>query len=327
MYDNAHFPRAKKFWYQGKFYDWTEPCVHVMSHALHYGTSVFEGIRAYSTAKGSAIFRLPEHVDRFLHSASVLGMKVPFSKEEICHAIQSTVLENQLESAYIRPLLFSSFGNLGLIPRHSPAELTIGAWEWGAYLGKKSRTGVKAYIVPWRRIHHSQFDMTAKLGGVYVQSAICGRLARSRGCDEAIFLNLEGNIAEGPGENILIVKDGILKTNDKSESILEGITRTTLLQLAEDRGIPTSIGPITKKELIQADEVFFSGTAVEIAPIVHVKDASDPDSPEKEYQIGSGQTGEVTQRIAQAYTDAVTGKTKDYEKWLTYINEEVRSKK
>ncbi|MCK4494945.1 MAG: branched-chain amino acid transaminase [Candidatus Aminicenantes bacterium] len=319
MFDNTHFPRAKKYWHMGTFYDWSRPNIHPMSHALHYGTSVFEGIRAYNTANGPAIFRLPEHIDRFLHSASVLRMEVPYSKEEIINAIKTLMKENKLDSAYIRPLFFSSYGNLGLVPKFSPVELTIGAWEWGAYLGEKTEIGAHVYIVPFKRIHHSQFDMTAKLGGVYVQSAICGLLARSLGYDEAVFLNLEGNIAEGPGENILIVKEGILKTNDKSESILEGITRTTILNIAEDIGIPSSVGPITKEEFFQADEGFFSGTAVEIAPIVCVTDASDPKVSKKDYTIGSGKVGNISQKLVKTYKDAVTGKIKEYEKWLTYV--------
>ena len=319
MFDNTYFPQAKKFWYQGKLYDWNHPNIHVMSHALHYGTSVFEGIRAYNTPKGPAVFRLPEHVDRFFHSASTLSMEVPYGKEEIIDVIKLVVKENKLESAYIRPLLFYSFGNLGLVPKFSPVELTIGAWDWGAYLGEKTEKGAHVYITPWKRIHHSQLKMTAKLGGVYVQSAICGMEARSLGYDEAVFLNLEGNIAEGPGENIFIIKGGVLKTNDKTESVLEGITRASVLEMAKDLGIETLIEPMTKEDFLQADEIFFTGTAVEIAPVISVADGSNPQGEKKEYTIGSGKAGDMTQMLAKTYKDAVGGKIKEYEKWLSYV--------
>ncbi len=321
MFDNTHFPKAKKYWHMGKLYDWSQPNIHCMSHALHYGTSVFEGIRAYSTSKGSAVFRLPEHIDRFFHSASIIKMEVPYSKEEIISTIKLVMKENKLDSAYIRPNLIYSYGNLGLVPKVSPVELTIGAWEWGAYLGDKTEKGVNVCILPWKRVHRSQLAMTAKLGGVYVQSAICGMEARSQGFDEAIFLNIEGNVAEGPGENLFIIKDGILKTNDSTESVLEGITRASLLEIAKDFGIDSSICPITKEDFFQADEAFFSGTAVEVAPIVRVTDGSDPKATKKEYIIGSGKKGNITTQLTKAYKDTVSGKIKKYEKWLTYVND------
>jgi branched-chain amino acid aminotransferase len=317
MFDNTHFPRAVKFWHNGDFHDWEKPTVHTMSHALHYGNSVFEGIRAYDTEKGPAIFRLDIHLHRLFQSASVLDMKVPSSKEDITNIIKSLIKENNLKAAYIRPLLFYSYGNLGLVPKFSPVELVIGAWEWGAYLGEKSDLGVTAYLLPWKRIHHSQFDMSAKLGGIYVLSTIGGNLARSKGFDEAIFLNMEGNISEGPGENICIIKNNVLRTNDKSESILEGITRTTLLGIAQDLGIKTEIAPITKEDLFQADEVFFCGTAVEVAPVIRIRDGSVPI--EKDYIIGTGERGEITTKLAETYKNAVRGKIKDYHSWLTFV--------
>jgi branched-chain amino acid aminotransferase len=246
-------------------------------------------------------------------------MEVPYSKEEIIEAIKSVIKENKFESAYIRPLLFYSFGNLGLVPKFSPVELTIGAWEWGAYLGEKTEKGARVYITPWKRIHHSQLKMTAKLGGIYVQSTICGMEARSLGYDEAVFLNLEGNIAEGPGENIFIIKEGVLKTNDKTESVLEGITRASILEMAENLGIETRIEPITKENFLEADEIFFTGTAVEIAPVIRVADGSNPQVDKKEYTIGSGKVGGITQKLAKTYKDAVTGNIKEYEKWLSYV--------
>ncbi|MBD3414259.1 MAG: branched-chain amino acid transaminase [Candidatus Aminicenantes bacterium] len=320
MFDNKGFPKAKTYWFMGKFYDWSEAIIHPMTHALHYGNSVFEGIRAYKTPQGPAVFRLKEHLDRFMHSAGILKMKSPYSIPQITDIIKSVIRENKLESAYIRPLLFYSYGNLGLIPKSSPVELLVGAWQWGAYLGENALTGVKVYILPWRRVHHSQYDMSAKLGGIYVQSTICGLIAREQGCDEAVFLNLEKNVAEGPGENIFIYKDGFLKTNDRSESVLEGITRSSILEIAHDLGIQTKVEPITKQDFLTADEAFFSGTAAEIAPITRAKDASDKDTPAKDHTIGSGKPGEVTQKISTTYGDCVRGKIKKYEKWLTYVD-------
>ncbi|HCS47324.1 MAG TPA: branched-chain amino acid transaminase [Candidatus Aminicenantes bacterium] len=319
MFSTTHFPKALKYWHEGKIYGWTDAHVHPMVHALHYGSSVFEGIRAYSTAKGIAIFRLKEHLDRFLYSAAVAKMDVPYTREDITQVIKLTLKENKLESAYIRPLLFFSYGNLGLVPKFCPVELVVATWEWGAYLGEKSVNGVSVCIVPWRRLHHSQLDMKAKLGGAYIQSTICGLETRAEGYDEAVFLNLEGNVAEGPGENIFISKDGVLKTNDTSESILEGITRTSLLEMARDSGLKTVIGPISREELFTADEAFFSGTAVEVTPIIRVTDASNPGGSKREYVIGSGQVGETTRRLRQMFKEVVTGQIKKYEKWLTFV--------
>lgn len=306
----------------GKFLEWKEHTIHIMSHALHYGTSVFEGIRAYDTGKGAAIFRLPEHMDRFMYSASVLHMDVPFSKEEITDVILLTMQENKLDSAYIRPLLFYSYGNLGLVPKHSKIELMVAVWEWGAYLGEAAERGARVNIVPWRRIHHSQFDQGAKLGGLYVLSTISGVLARNKGYDEAVYLNLEGNIAEGPGENIFIIKDDVLKTNDMSESVLEGITRTSVLKLASDIGLECQVGPITKKDFFEADEAFFTGTAAEIASIVFVTDDSDPADAGKEYTIGTGKVGDITERIKKLYMEVVRGQHEAYSDWLTHIHKE-----
>jgi len=322
MFENTHFPKAKKFWYMGKFFEWEETTIHVMSHALHYGSSVFEGIRAYNTGKGPAIFRLPEHMDRFMYSASVLHMDVPYSKEKITDVILLVMQENKLDQAYIRPLLFFSYGNLGLVPKHSRVELMVAVWEWGAYLEEAAKRGTRVNIVPWRRIHHSQFDQGAKLGGLYVLSTISGVLARNKGYDEAVYLNLEGNIAEGPGENIFIIKDGVLKTNDMSESILEGITRTSVLKLASDIGMECRVGPITKKDFFQADEAFFTGTAAEIASIVHVTDDSDPEDTGKEYTIGTGKVGDITKRIKKLYLEVARGQHDVYKDWLTHINKE-----
>jgi branched-chain amino acid aminotransferase len=319
MFLNTHFPNAKKYWYEGKFYDWSEAGFHPMMHALHYGTSVFEGIRAYRTAKGPAVFRLPEHNDRFLVSAAAAKMKCPYTKDQIAAAITSTVRENGLDSCYIRPLLFYSYGNLGLVPKACPVELAVSAWEWGAYLGENAARGVNAFIVPRRRVHHTQFNMAAKLGGVYVQSTICGLEAREEGFDEAIFLNMEGRIAEGPGQNVIIVKGGTLITNGRTESVLEGITRTSLLEIGRDLGYQTVIAPIPKEDFFGADEAFYCGTAVEIIPIVTVTDGSDPAAPRIKHTIGAGKPGPIALGMIKAFNDAVSGREPRYEKWLTYI--------
>jgi len=198
-------------------------------------------------------------------------------------------------------------------------ELAISAWEWGAYLGEKAGAGVNAFIVPWRRVHHTQFNMSAKLGGVYVQSTICGLDAREEGFDEAIFLNIEGRIAEGPGQNIFIVKGGTLVTNGRNESVLEGITRTSILEIARDLGYETAISPISKEDLFGADEAFFCGTAVEVIPIISVTDGSDPAGPRIKHTVGKGVPGPVALKMVDAYKEAVAGRSPRYEKWLTYV--------
>jgi branched-chain amino acid aminotransferase len=235
--------------------------------------------------------------------------------------------ENKFRAAYIRPNLFFSYGNLGLVPKSSREELTIGCWGWGAYLGEEGiENGVRTLLLPNRRVHTRQLDMRAKLGGIYAQSTIGGHFARTNGFDEGIFLNLENRIAEGPGENIFIVKNKILKTNDQSESVLQGITRTTVLQLAKDSGLKTEVGPISVKELVEADEVFFTGTAAEVTPITYITDGSDMQQPKSkwiEYKIGSGKPGPVTRQMAKFYGEVVRGKRPEYLHWLTPVYESI----
>ena len=323
MFDTRFFPGARKYWHNGKLYDWNTSPVHVMSHALHYGSSVFEGIRAYNTERGPAIFRLSEHLDRFFHSAKTLNMEVPFTKAEIVEAIKTVLRENRLRNAYIRPNLFFAYGNLGLVPKASPVELSIGCWNWGAYLGEEGKQlGVHVLLLPWKRWHISQIDLRAKLGGLYVQSNIGATYARRLGFDEGVFLNMEGRIAEGPGENIILVKDGTLHTNDYQESILEGITRSTILELARDMGIEVRVAPITVTDFFTADEAFFTGTAAEVTPIARVTDGRDTSvEPKKwpEYAIGDGRPGPITRRLARRYTEVVHGRLPRYEHWLTYV--------
>ncbi|RMI16880.1 MAG: branched-chain amino acid transaminase [Calditrichaeota bacterium] len=321
--DITYFPGAKKYWHNGKLYDWDTRLVHVMAHVLHYGSSVFEGIRAYDTPKGPAIFRLQDHIRRFFRSAHTLNMEVPYSAEEIIETCRLVVRENRLRSAYIRPNLFFGYGNLGLTPKACPIELTVGCWEWGAYLGDEGLiNGVHVLLLPWKRFHPSQIDASVKLGGLYVQSNIYATYARRLGFDEGVFLNLENRVAEGPGENILILKDGVLITNDKSESILEGITRTTILELAQDLGYSTEIRPITVEDFLNADEAFFTGTAAEVTPITRVTDGRDKSQSQEDwpvYTIGNGKPGEHTQKFAQLYQEVVTGQHPRYEQWLTYV--------
>ncbi len=322
MFDTTYFPGAKRYWHNGQMYDWQTRQVHVMSHVLHYGSSVFEGIRAYETECGPAIFRLPEHIDRFFYSASVVNLESPYTKAEIMEACRLIVRENRLASAYIRPNLFFGYGNLGLTPKACPAELTVGAWEWGAYLGAEGlEKGVHVILTPYKRFHPSQINASVKLGGLYVQSNIYATEARRLGYDECIFLNLENRVAEGAGENIIIVKDGMVITNDRSESILEGITRTTILELAEDLGYPTRIAPITVDDFLGADEVFFTGTAAEVTPITRITDSRNRELPQEEWPvhvIGEGKPGPLTLQLAKLYSEVVRGMNPNYEKWLTY---------
>lgn len=323
MFKTTHFPGAKRYWHMDQMYDWDTTVVHVMSHVLHYGSSVFEGIRAYETERGPAIFRLQDHIDRFFTSAKTINMEVPFSKDKIIAACKLVMRENKLRSAYVRSNLFYGYGNLGLTPKACPVELSIGCWEWGAYLGAEGIIqGVHALLLPWKRFHPTQIDASVKLGGLYVQSNIFATYARKQGFDEAVFLNLEERVAEGPGENIVIVRNNVLRTNDKSESVLEGITRTTILELAEDLGYKTEIAPIAVEEFLTADEAFFTGTAAEITPITKVTDSRDSEAPKEDwetYPIGKGRPGKITLQLANLYGEVVRGKHPRYNHWLTYV--------
>jgi branched-chain amino acid aminotransferase len=319
LLDNTNFPQASKYWYMGKFHDWTAVLLHPMTHALHYGSAVFEGIRAYETDKGPAVFRLDEHMDRLFHSAAVLNIKIPFDRMIIIEAIKENIKVNKQSNAYIRPLIFCSYGTSSLDSTQCPIEMLIASWEKGAHF--KSESGVSAFVLPVYRIHLSQIDMSAKLGGIYVQSVICSFEAKKNNCEEGIFLNLEGNIAEGAGENIFICQNGVVKTNDRSESILEGITRTSLLELAADLGYKTIVGPITKEELIHADEAFFTGTAVEVTPIVRIVDGTVQDTQDNKHVISKGKPGAITTHLANTYKDMVRGRIDKYNKWLTYVYE------
>lgn len=325
MIDTTHFPGAKKYWHMGKIHDWGEHQVHVMAHVLHYGSSVFEGIRAYETERGPAIFRLQEHIERLFVSAHAMNMEVPYSAEAIQDACLLMIRENRLRSAYIRPNLFYGYGNLGLTPRACPVELTIGCWEWGAYLGEAAiRDGVHILLLPRKRIHPTQMDASVKIGGLYVQSNIFATQARRMGYNEALFLNLENRISEGPGENIILVKDGLVKTNDKSESILEGITRNTIMELAADLGYKTEISPIEAEELFEADEVFFTGTAAEVTPITRITDSRDESKTQEDWPvhvIGNGKPGKTTLQLANLYADIVRGQVPEYHRWLSWAYE------
>ncbi len=325
MLKNSHFPGARQFWHNGEMYYWNTANIHVMTHALHYGSSVFEGIRAYDTERGPAIFRLKEHLNRLMTSSDILNMKVPWGKQELEKIIRQVLKANELRAAYIRPNVFYSYGNPGVVPKYSPVGVTIACWDRGAYLGDESlEKGVHVLLLPFRRFHNSQIDLRAKIGGLYAQSNIAGTFARRLCFHEGVFLNLEGRIAEGTGENVILVKNGTLKTNDRSESILEGITRTTVLQLAQDMGIPVEIGPISVEEFISADEVFFTGTAAEVVPVTRVTDGSHAETPREkwpEYVISTGMPGPITRKLAAQYQQVVRGKLPKYRHWLTYMHD------
>ena len=323
MIDTTFFPGAKRYWHMGEMLEWDSHVVHAMSHVAHYGSSAFEGIRAYETERGPAIFRLEEHIDRFFRSAKVMNMNMTYSKAEIMEACVQVMRENGLRSAYIRPNLFFGYGNLGLTPKACPVELSIACWEWGAYLGAESlRNGVHVILLPWKRFHPSQINASVKLGGLYVQSNIFATQARQMGFDEAVFLNLENRISEGPGENILIVKGDTVKTNAASESVLEGITRTSILEIAANLGYRTEVAPITVDEFLGADEAFFTGTAAEVTPITRVTDSRDRTLEQHQWpfvEIGNGRSGEISLKLAQHYGEIVRGQQAEYDHWLTYV--------
>ncbi len=300
---------TKYIWMDGKLIPWGEAKVHVLTHTLHYGLGVFEGIRCYKGNDGPVIFRLREHTERLFDSAHITRMKIPFSLKEIMDATVETVKSNGLEEGYIRPLVFIGYGEMGLYVKDNPIQVIIAAWPWGTYLGDEGiKNGIRVKISSFTR-HHVNISMTrAKVSGYYVNSQIAKLEAKELGFDEALLLDTEGYVAEGPGENIFIVRKGELKTVPLT-SILDGITRNTVMILAKELNIPVREERFTKDELYIADEAFFTGTAAEITPIREVDGR----------KIGAGKPGPITQKIQEQFFNIVRGKSKAHPEWLTPV--------
>ena len=298
-------------WQDGSFVDWDDATVHVLTHGLHYGTGVFEGVRCYDTENGPAIFRWEEHLDRFYQSTQPYDMELPYSREELTEATLELLRREGLESCYIRPVAFYGYGSLGVGPKDNPVNVAIAAWPWGAYLGEEAlEQGVDVMISSWRKYASSQMPTNAKTTGLYVNSLLAGEEARRNGYTEAIVLNKEGNVAEGPGENIFLVRDGEIYTPGLAQSILDGITRNTVIELARERGYTVhDQATISRGELNTADELFFSGTAAEVTPIRKVDNV----------EIGNGSRGPVTEELQQAFFDLVERRTDDHDEWFTYV--------
>ena len=298
-----------KVWFDGKTMGFDEATVPVTVHSLQYGSGIFEGIRAYKTEKGPAIFRLKEHVRRFFDTAKIYGMDLGYTPEQINNAIVETVKMNSLDSCYIRPFAFYNDVRIGLSTEGKKISVYIAAIPLGSYFGETQETGAKCKTSSWRRINSDIIPVRAKASGNYLNSILTSREVKNAGFDEAILLSGNGYLAEGPGENIFIARDGKLFTPGTSADILVGITRDTIIEIAGDKGIEVVERDIHREEIYVADEAFFCGTAAEVTPIASVDGI----------KVGSGKRGPITSSIAQIYFDTVAGKVSKYEKWLTYV--------
>ena len=289
-------------WMDGKLVKWKEAKIHVLTHTFHYGGGAFEGIRFYKTGKGIAIFRLKEHIDRLYYSASKLKMEVPYSKEELIKAVKETVKVNKIEEGYIRPICYFGYGKMGVNPKGMAVNCAIAVWPWGKYLGDKN---ISVKISRYIRIHPKSTHTDAKICGHYVNSILASVEARDKGYDEALLLDYEGNVVEGSGENIFIVKNGKLITPPLGR-ILNGITRASVIGIAKDEGIKVEEKEIKPEDIYNADEAFFTGTAAEVTAIDSVDDRKIKGGP-------------VTKKLRDLFMDIVHGKNKKYERWLDYI--------
>lgn len=300
--------KVEKIWQNGEFVDWDKAQVHVLSHALHYGSGVFEGIRAYETPQGTAVFRLTEHVERLMNSAKIYLMPVPYSVEELVTAVKGLISINKLKSCYIRPIVFRGYGEMGLNPLNSPVEVAIASWKWGAYLGDEGlKNGIKAMISSFRRIDPNSLPPAAKATGQYINSILAKLEALYSDYEEAILLDSRGFVSEGTGENIFVIKSGIIYTPSTSSSILEGITRDTVITLAQELGIEVIERDLVRSDLFLADEVFVTGTAAEITPIREIdkREIGDP--------------GPITKALQDKFFAVVKGENDAYTDWLEYV--------
>jgi branched-chain amino acid aminotransferase len=297
-----------KIWMNGELVDWKEAKIHVLTHALHYGSAVFEGIRCYKTPDGPAVFRLKEHISRLFDSAKIYFMELPYSPEELRTATKEMIKANGLEECYIRPIAFRGYGEMGLNPLQAPIDVAIAAWPWGTYLGEEGlKNGIRAKISTFQRISPNILPPMAKATGQYLNSIMAKIEATSMGFDEAILLDYRGFVSEGPGENIFIVKDGIIYTPPLHASILKGITRDSIMKIADDMGRRVVETDITRASLYLADEAFFTGTAAELTPIREI-DGHD-----------IGKPGEITKKIQDKFFEITRGKDKNYKEWLDSV--------
>ena len=301
---------ASKIWFDGNMVDWKDANIHVLSHVVHYGTSVFEGIRAYKNENGVGVFRLKEHVQRLFDSAKIYKIEIPYTQEEIEEAILETVRVNDLNGCYIRPIVFKGYGELGVDPTNCPVNVVIAAWEWGSYLGEEGMAnGVDIGISSWRKPAPDTFPALAKCGANYMNSQLAKLEAIDNGYDEAIMLDYEGHVSEGSGENIFLVEGEKLFTPAMSSSNLKGITRDSIMTIARDLGYEVVEEVISRERLYSANEVFFTGTAAEVTPIRSIDHR----------QIGIGRRGPISEQIQSAFFDIVEAKVEDKYGWLSYI--------
>lgn len=300
---------TEKIWMNGKFVKWDDAKVHVLTHTLHYGTGVFEGIRCYKTDSGPAVFRLQEHVGRLFDSTHILQMEMPFTRQAVAEAILETIRVNKIEACYIRPIAFLGYGAMGIFPKENPVQVSIAVWPWGSYLGEEGlKNGIRVKISSFNRPHVNATMVRSKTTANYANSLLAKREALKDGYDEAMLLDTDGYVAEGSGENVFMVRKGVIKTPPLT-SILEGITRDTIMQLAAERGMRLVEERFTRDELYVADEAFFTGTAAEITPIREVDNRS----------IGEGKPGPVTKELQSAFFDIVHGRDSRHADWLTYV--------
>ena len=302
-------PKTEKIWMDGKFVDWDKATIHVLTHTLHYGLGVFEGIRCYETRSGPAVFRLDEHIDRLFSSAHIFLLDMPYTKKEIREAIIGTVKVNKIKECYIRPLVYIGYGAMGLYPKENPVNVSIAVWSWGAYLGDKGlREGIKVKTSSFIRNHVNANMTRGKVSGYYVNSQLAKKEAITCGYDEALLLDTEGYVSEGSGENIFMVRNGMLKTTPLT-SILEGITRNSIMKIAADQKIRVVEERFTRDEMYIADEAFFTGTAAEVTPVRELDGRI----------IGTGRPGPITRKVQSVFFDIVKGKNKKYVSWLTKV--------
>lgn len=304
------FEDARWIWMNGSIVPWNEATLHVSTHTLHYGSGVFEGIRCYDTIDGAAIFRLREHLERLFESAKCYEIEIPFSTEELEDGVCDVVRRNEFRDCYVRPICYHGSRTLHLNPRGCPVEVAILAWPWDPFLNSgEGQKGARICVSPWRKFDSQMMPATAKACGQYINSILAVQNARHRGYDEALLLDAKGQIAEGAGENLFLVRDGRLITNDARHSILLGITRDAVIEIAHDLGIQLEISALALDDLLSADEAFFTGTAVEVAAIQEVEEKS----------IGSSVPGPVTQKIQQAFRAATSGQDEKYKRWLSPV--------